>query len=149
MDTTENPETLLRLTAITKSFGGVQALKGVSFDLQAGEVHALVGENGAGKSTLIKVITGAHAPDSGDDRDSAGSVVEHNDPGIARSLGIAAIYQQPALFPDLTVAENIALRPGARRAVAAGPLGRAAAAGGGTARPRRGGRSRPTPSCAT
>ena len=57
--------TLLRLTEITKAFGGVQALKGVSFELRAGEVHALVGENGAGKSTLIKVITGAHTADQG------------------------------------------------------------------------------------
>ncbi len=57
--------TLLELTGISKSFAGVHALKGVSFDLLAGEVHALVGENGAGKSTLIKVITGAHLPDEG------------------------------------------------------------------------------------
>ncbi len=56
---------LLELTGISKAFAGVQALKGVSFDLRAGEVHALVGENGAGKSTLIKVITGAHLPDEG------------------------------------------------------------------------------------
>ena len=56
---------MLNLKDITKSFAGVQALKGVSFDLHAGEVHALVGENGAGKSTLIKVITGAHLPDEG------------------------------------------------------------------------------------
>ena len=55
---------LLKLTGIMKSFAGVQALKGVSFDLLAGEVHALVGENVAGKSTLIKVITGAHRPDA-------------------------------------------------------------------------------------
>ncbi len=100
--------TLLRLTDIRKSFAGVQALKGVSFDLRAGEVHALVGENGAGKSTLIKVITGAHRPDEGTIEVDGRPVVD-NDPLLARSLGITAIYQQPALFPDLTVAENIAL----------------------------------------
>jgi rhamnose transport system ATP-binding protein len=100
--------TLLRLTDIRKSFAGVQALKGVSFDLRPGEVHALVGENGAGKSTLIKVVTGAHRPDEGTIEVEGRPVVD-NDPLLARSLGIAAIYQQPALFPDLTVAENIAL----------------------------------------
>ena len=100
--------TLLKLTGIAKSFAGVRALKGVSFDLEAGEVHALVGENGAGKSTLIKVVTGAHRPDEGT-LEVRGEMVESNDPVRARSLGIAAIYQQPALFPDLTVAENLAL----------------------------------------
>jgi rhamnose transport system ATP-binding protein len=100
--------TLLRATNVSKSFAGVQALKGVSFELRAGEVHALVGENGAGKSTLIKIITGAHQADEGT-LEINGQVVVENDPVISRSLGIAAIYQQPALFPDLTVAENIAL----------------------------------------
>jgi len=100
---------LLNLTDITKSFAGVQALKGVSFELLPGEVHALVGENGAGKSTLIKVITGAHRPDSGELAIS-GQSIDHNNPTLAKSLGVAVIYQQPALFPDLTVAENIALR---------------------------------------
>ncbi len=104
---------LLRLTGISKAFAGVQALKGVSFDLCAGEVHALVGENGAGKSTLIKVITGAHRQDEGT-LEVQGNRIEDNDPVRARELGIAAIYQQPALFPDLTVAENVAigLEPG-------------------------------------
>ncbi|HEX8200957.1 MAG TPA: sugar ABC transporter ATP-binding protein [Isosphaeraceae bacterium] len=112
-------QTLLKLTDIAKAFAGVQALRGVSFELRAGEVHALVGENGAGKSTLIKVITGAHAPDAGT-VEIQGRVIEDNDPVRARALGVAAIYQQPALFPDLTVAENIALgleRPGAWRLV--------------------------------
>ena len=99
---------LLELTNITKSFAGVSAVKAVSFDLQAGEVHALVGENGAGKSTLIKVITGAHLPDEGR-IEVQGCPVADLDPVRARDLGIAAIYQQPALFPDLTVAENIAI----------------------------------------
>ncbi len=101
-------ETILKLTGVSKSFAGVRALKGVSFDLRAGEVHALVGENGAGKSTLIKVITGAHQPDEGT-LEIGGHLVEGNDPVKAKGLGVAAIYQQPALFPDLTVAENIAL----------------------------------------
>jgi rhamnose transport system ATP-binding protein len=93
---------------ISKSYAGVQALRAVSFELLPGEVHALVGENGAGKSTLIKVITGAVTPDSGA-LTITGETVPHNTPAIARSLGVAAVYQQPSLFPDLTVAENIAL----------------------------------------
>jgi rhamnose transport system ATP-binding protein len=100
---------LLKLTGITKSFAGVHALKGVSFELLPGEVHALVGENGAGKSTLIKVITGAHRPDDGS-VEINGQSIQQNDPTLAKKLGVAAIYQQPALFPDLTVAENIGLR---------------------------------------
>jgi rhamnose transport system ATP-binding protein len=99
---------LLSAASITKAFAGVRALKGVSFDLRPGEVHALVGENGAGKSTLIKIITGAEAPDRGE-LVVHGRVVAQMDPGLSRALGIAAIYQQPSLFPDLTVAENIAM----------------------------------------
>jgi rhamnose transport system ATP-binding protein len=102
------PRLLLSAGSITKSYEGVRALQGVSFDLHAGEVHALVGENGAGKSTLIKVITGAVAPDAGT-LFVAGQPVPHMTPAISRALGIAAIYQQPALFPHLTVAENIAI----------------------------------------
>lgn len=99
---------LLVADSIRKSFAGVQALKGVSFELRAGEVHALVGENGAGKSTLIKIITGAHQADSGT-LEMNGEPIVNNSPALAKSLGIAAIYQQPALFPDLSVAENLAL----------------------------------------
>jgi rhamnose transport system ATP-binding protein len=98
---------ILKLAGIRKAFGGVQALSDVAFELLTGEVHALVGENGAGKSTLVKIITGAHQPDAGT-IEFAGRVVADLDPLKSRSLGIAAIYQQPALFPDLSVAENIA-----------------------------------------
>src|SRR5687767_9384989 len=100
--------TLLEMKEISKSFPGVRALGRVSFDLRAGEVHALVGENGAGKSTLIKIVTGAETADAGT-LSVAGAPVRHMDPATSRALGIAAIYQQPSLFPDLTVAENIAL----------------------------------------
>jgi rhamnose transport system ATP-binding protein len=99
---------LLEATSITKAFAGVQALKGVDFAVNAGEVHALVGENGAGKSTLVKIITGALTADSGILKVD-GQPMPNNNPGIARGLGIAAIYQQPSLFPHMSVAENIAL----------------------------------------
>jgi rhamnose transport system ATP-binding protein len=99
---------LLEANGIQKSYDGVKALTSVSLDLRAGEVHALVGENGAGKSTLIKVLTGAVLPDGGEVR-LRGRRIEHNNPAKARELGISAIYQQPALFPDLSVAENIAI----------------------------------------
>ena len=99
---------LLQLRNLTKSFGAVRALHGVSFVLASGEVHALLGENGAGKSTLIKLITGAHQPDAGT-IEINGQLVHRLNPASARARGVAAIYQQPALFPDLTVGENIAL----------------------------------------
>lgn len=105
---------LVEATNIWKSFAGVQALKGVSFDLRCGEVHALVGENGAGKSTLIKVITGAVEPDDGT-LTIHGESIGRLTPSHAKALGVAAIYQQPSLFPDLTVAENIALAVESKR----------------------------------
>src|SRR6266550_3757194 len=98
---------LLQLTSVTKSFGAVRALKGVSFDLREAEVHALVGENGAGKSTLIKIITGAHQPDGGT-IDIAGEAMTRLTPRDSHKFGVRCIYQQPALFPNLSVAENIA-----------------------------------------
>jgi len=102
--------TVLSAAGIHKSFAGVHALRGVSFDLAAGEVHALVGENGAGKSTLIKIMTGAERADAGALRIAGDLVaIEDMSPAAARARGIAAIYQQPALFPDLTIAENIAI----------------------------------------
>jgi rhamnose transport system ATP-binding protein len=99
---------LLQASNISKAYAGVQALQDASFVLKAGEVHAIVGENGAGKSTLIKIITGAVLQDEGEILFN-GETIKENSPAFSKSLGIAAIYQQPALFPELTVAENIAI----------------------------------------
>ena len=101
-------QVVLRATDVTKAYAGVQALKRASLELRVGEVHALVGENGAGKSTLIKILTGAVQPDSGE-ISLDGKPLARLTPASAKALGIAAIYQQPALFGELTVAENIAL----------------------------------------
>jgi rhamnose transport system ATP-binding protein len=99
-------EPVLRLEGIRKSFPGVQALKGVQFDVRAGEVHALLGENGAGKSTLIKIVSGVHQPDEGT-VSLDGRPVRFGSPLEAQRAGIATIYQELLLFPELTVAENI------------------------------------------
>jgi ABC-type sugar transport system ATPase subunit len=101
-------EPVLAVHHVSRSFDGVHALRDVSLQIFAGEIHAMIGENGAGKSTLTKIMTGAVHPDSGR-IEICGKEVGHNDPALSRSLGVAAIYQQPSLFPDLTVAENIAL----------------------------------------
>src|SRR3954454_20335287 len=99
---------LLSAENISKSYAGVFALRDASFELRRGEVHALVGENGAGKSTLIKILTGAVSQDAGEIYLN-GELVRENSPALSKSRGIAAIYQQPALFPELSVAENIAI----------------------------------------
>jgi rhamnose transport system ATP-binding protein len=91
---------------ISKSFGGVQALQDVHFEIFPGEVHALLGENGAGKSTLIKIITGVHQPDSGT-LFLDGQPIRFAGTREAQEHGIAGIYQEPSLFPDLDIAENI------------------------------------------
>lgn len=104
----KNINIVLQLEGICKYFGGIKALNGVDFQLQLGEVHALLGENGAGKSTLIKIITGVHKPSSGaiylnGTKDSIDGPID------ARKKGIAAIYQELSLITSLTVAENIFL----------------------------------------
>ena len=102
-----NPaEPIIELREIAKHFGGVQALRGVDIRLSPGEVHALVGENGAGKSTLVKILAGIHRPDAGIMR-YGGEVVELRSPTQAQALGIAVVHQEPMLFPDLNIAENI------------------------------------------
>jgi rhamnose transport system ATP-binding protein len=97
---------LLELRGIGKRYGGVQALADVSFSIRAGSVHALVGENGAGKSTLVKILTGVVRSDEGEVLVD-GEARTIGDPPTARRLGILAMYQEPTVFPDLTVAENV------------------------------------------
>ncbi len=94
------------LRNISKRFGATQALDGVSLALAPGEVHALVGENGAGKSTFVKILAGNHQPDSGEIL-LDGEPIQIAGPARARALGIAVVHQEPRLFPDLTVAENV------------------------------------------
>ncbi|MEU0334386.1 sugar ABC transporter ATP-binding protein [Streptomyces sp. NPDC006193] len=102
----KGPAPVLALKGVSKSFGAVRALRDVSLELLPGEVHALAGENGAGKSTLIKILAGVHRPDSGQVLLDGKPVVLHG-PGDARDAGIAVIHQEPTLFPDLSIAENI------------------------------------------
>ncbi|NQT87017.1 sugar ABC transporter ATP-binding protein [bacterium] len=97
---------ILELKKLSKQYPGVLALRDCSFDLRPGEVHALVGENGAGKSTLIKIATGVIQPSSGS-IGYRGETVVWNSPRHAIQQGISAVYQDPAVFPDLSVAENI------------------------------------------
>jgi ribose transport system ATP-binding protein len=96
------------MISVRKSFGATRALKNVSFEVAPGEVHALIGENGAGKSTLMKILSGAHQPDSGTVELEGQPFVPAN-PLHARRRGIAMIYQELTLAPHLSVEENILL----------------------------------------
>jgi rhamnose transport system ATP-binding protein len=102
----EPDHALLELAGATKSFGAVKALVNGSVALRPGEAHALLGENGAGKSTLVKILAGVHQPDGGELRINGAPVVLSG-PAASRAAGVSIIYQEPTLFPDLTVAENI------------------------------------------
>lgn len=97
---------IFEVVGVSKRFDATQALDDVSLELQPGEVHGLVGENGAGKSTLIKIMTGIHVSDEGRMK-MDGDGYEPHDAADAQLQGVAAIYQEPSIFPDLTVAENI------------------------------------------
>lgn len=101
-------ETLLSLSGITKRFPGVTALDDISFTINAGEVHALVGENGAGKSTMMKILSGIYQPEEGEIR-HRGEVIKLPSPRDALQRGILLIHQELSLSPELSVAENIFL----------------------------------------
>jgi ribose transport system ATP-binding protein len=97
---------VLRLSDVVKTYPGVVALKGVSFEVTEGEVHALVGENGAGKSTLMAVAAGSTLPDSGS-VEIGGRPLDPPTPAGAQLLGLAVVYQHLSILEDLTVAENM------------------------------------------
>ena len=97
---------VLELRDVSKSFGPVVALRAGSLRVEAGSIHALVGENGAGKSTLVKVVAGVYRRDSGDFL-LGGESVDFGSTAESKDSGIAVIYQEPTLFPDLSVTENI------------------------------------------
>ena len=97
---------VLKISNVSKSFGAIQALRGVDFELRRGEIHAIAGENGAGKSTLMNIIDGILQPDSGE-VSLNGESVQITSPARAQELGIGFVHQEIALCPDISVAENI------------------------------------------
>ncbi len=105
---------LLETRGLVKTFGPVRALRNVSFDLRAGEVHGLMGENGAGKSTLIKLLTGLNRPDGGSIL-LDGKPVSFDSPRAAQAAGVAAVYQEINLIPERSVADNLFLGREPRR----------------------------------
>lgn len=107
-DTQSQQPYIIRLNHISKNFSGVKALDDVSFDLKQGEVHCIAGENGCGKSTLIKIISGVYTAEKGAKIEIFGQKYNHITPMLARNLGIHVIWQDLAIFPHLSVAENIA-----------------------------------------
>src|SRR3990172_4308383 len=111
----ETSNGLLHMKGISKAFPGVQALENVDFSLRRGEIHAIVGENGDGKSTLIRVLTGVERPEAGT-IEYDGQEVLIRSPQHAQSLGIATVYQEINLCPNLTVAENITIGRAPRNA---------------------------------
>src|SRR5262245_23208710 len=102
------PAPLLQTTAVAKSFGPVVALRAVDLSVAPGEVHALLGANGAGKSTLVKILTGVLRPDAGTIALGASAVTFHR-PADAQARGLAPVFQDPAMVPDLTVLQNLRL----------------------------------------
>jgi rhamnose transport system ATP-binding protein len=97
---------VLELSHVVKTFGPVVALADGTLSVEAGSIHALVGENGAGKSTIVKIVAGVHQRDSGDFR-LGGEPVDFRSTADSKAAGVAVIYQEPTLFPDLSVAENL------------------------------------------
>src|SRR5260370_29370105 len=129
----EHDRELLAVESLSKSYGGVRALRAADLHVRAGEIHALLGENGAGKSTLVKILAGATTKDSGEIR-LDGAPVDFQSRAESMRSGISVIFQHANLVPQLTVAENVTLgveqarfgfvRDAAQRRVVSGILAR-------------------------
>ena len=96
----------VKMTGIRKSFGSNSVLRGVDFDIHAGEVHALMGENGAGKSTLMNILTGLHKSDAGEISIN-GEKKHFDNPKEAEEHGVSFIHQEMNTWPEMTVLENL------------------------------------------
>ena len=136
MDPAQATPPLFRMEGVSKRYGGVRALEKADLVVNAGRIHAILGENGAGKSTLIKIIAGVIAPDEGR-MTMNGADIRFGSPAQAAAAGVASVFQELSLIPDLSVADNIAIsRPPLRfglihrrgqRAIAEEALARAGA----------------------
>src|SRR5262249_53960089 len=103
----ETQAPLVQMSSIAKAFGATQALRDASFELQAGEVHAVVGENGSGKSTLMKILSGVHAPDRGSIELAGVEIAELRTPGEAQRRGISTVFQEVLVAEARSVLENV------------------------------------------
>jgi ribose transport system ATP-binding protein len=111
-DAQDGREAVLRVSGLSKAFPGTQALNDVSLDVRRGEIHALVGGNGSGKSTLVKILAGVHQPDSGEIEVAAKTFRHGLSPAMARAAGLHFVHQDPAVFLDLSVADNLTMGRG-------------------------------------
>jgi ribose transport system ATP-binding protein len=105
-----SPNAILAARSVARSYGAVQALRGVDLDLEAGQVHALLGANGAGKSTLVRILAGAETADSGEILLNGASVADRLSPRLARELGLRFVHQDPQLVPKMTGLQNLMLK---------------------------------------
>jgi ABC-type sugar transport system ATPase subunit len=107
MPATELPPTMVRVSGLSKAFGPTQALRGASFELRAGEVHALVGENGSGKSTLVKILSGVHHPDAGRIEFEGQEIAAPRTPRAAQESGIVTVFQEILVAEARSVLDNV------------------------------------------
>jgi ribose transport system ATP-binding protein len=125
----------LRVRGLTKSFAATRALKGISFDVQGGQIHALLGGNGSGKSTTVKILAGVYRADEGSFEIHGASLDARTmTPQAAAKLGLRFVHQQPSVFPEMSVAENLSVGRGFEMGLAGRIRWRSGGGGGGEGR---------------